>query len=141
MGFIKEFKTFAMRGNMIDMAVGIIIGGAFGKIVTSLINDVMMPPLGKIIGNMDFSNIFLTLGEGEFATLQAAKDAGVPVLAFGSFINEFINFVIMAFAVFLLIKGINTMKKKEEAAPTLPPAPSNEEKLLAEIRDVLKAKA
>lgn len=141
MSFIKEFKTFAMRGNMIDMAVGIIIGGAFGKIVTSLVNDVMMPPLGKLLGNMDFSNFFLTLGEGEYTTLQAAKDAGVPVLAFGSFANEFINFIIMAFAVFLLIKAINTMKKKEEAAPTLPPAPSNEEKLLAEIRDVLKSKA
>jgi len=141
MSFIKEFKAFAMRGNMIDMAVGIIIGGAFGKIVTSLVNDVMMPPLGKIIGNMDFSNLFLVLGPGEFVTLAAAKEAGAPTLAYGVFLNELINFLIMAFAVFLLIKAINTMKKKEAAAPTLPPAPSNEEKLLAEIRDVLKAKA
>jgi large conductance mechanosensitive channel len=134
---IQEFKTFAMRGNMIDMAVGIIIGGAFGKIVNSLVNDIMMPPLGRLAGNMDFSNLFLAMGEGEFATLQAARDAGIPTLAYGMFINEFINFLIIAFAVFLLVKGINTLKAKEAEAPKAPPAPSAEEKLLTEIRDLL----
>lgn len=144
MSIIKEFKTFAMRGNVIDMAVGIIIGAAFGKIVTSLVNDVIMPPLGVLIKNVDFSNLFVTLGEGEFATVAAAKEAGVATLNYGVFVNELINFTIIAFAVFLLIKGINTMKSKEEAAPK-PPAPptppSNEEKLLAEIRDALKSKS
>jgi len=140
MSMIKEFKTFAMRGNVLDMAVGIIIGAAFGKIVNSMVNDVIMPPLGKLIKNVDFSNLFLVLGEGEFATVAAAKEAGVATLNYGIFINEVINFIIVAFAVFLLIKAVNTAKKKEAAAPAAPPPPSNEEKLLAEIRDVLKAK-
>jgi large conductance mechanosensitive channel len=141
MSIIKEFKTFAMKGNMIDMAVGIIIGAAFGKIVNSLVNDVIMPPLGKMISNVDFTNLFLVLGPGEFATVAAAKEAGVATLNYGTFINEIINFLIVAIAVFMMIKAINTMKKKEAAAPTLPPAPTNEEKLLAEIRDVLKSKS
>ena len=141
MSIVKEFKTFAMRGNMIDMAVGLIVGAAFGKIVNSLVNDVVMPPLGKLISGVDFATMFLVLGHGEFATVAAAKEAGVATLNYGIFINEVINFLIVAIAVFMVIKGINTMKKKEEAAPTLPPAPTNEEKLLTEIRDLLRSKS
>jgi len=141
MSIIKEFKAFAMRGNMIDMAVGIIIGASFGKIVQSLVNDVIMPPLGKLINNVDFSNMFVLLGEGEFATVAAAKEAGVATLNYGLFINEVINFLIVAAAVFFLIKAISTMKKKEAAAPTLPQLPTGEEKLLTEIRDLLKSKS
>ena len=141
MSIIKEFKTFAMRGNMIDMAVGLIVGAAFGKIVNSLVNDVVMPPLGKLISGVDLTTMFLVLGPGEFATVAAAKEAGVATLNYGIFMNEVINFLIVAFAVFMVIKGINAMKKKEEAAPTLPPTPTNEEKLLTEIRDLLKSKS
>lgn len=141
MKIIKEFKTFAMKGNVIDMAVGIIIGAAFGKIVNSLVNDVIMPPLGKLIKNVDFSNLFVTLGDGDFATVAAAKEAGVATLNYGLFINEIINFIIVAIAVFMLIKSVNAMKKKEEAKPSAPPPPSGEEKLLGEIRDILKSKS
>ncbi len=124
---LKEFKDFAMRGNVVDMAVGIIIGAAFGKIVSSLVADVIMPPIGMIMGSVDFSDLAFALGEGESAA----------TLNYGLFINTVINFLIVAFAIFLLIKGINSMKKKEEAKPAEPAKPSAEEALLTEIRDLL----
>ncbi|MEQ9620189.1 MAG: large-conductance mechanosensitive channel protein MscL [Deltaproteobacteria bacterium] len=141
---LKEFKEFAMRGNVVDMAVGIIIGAAFGTIVQSLVNDVVMPPIGLILGNVDFSNLFLVLKEGTppgpYAALIDAKDAGAVTINYGAFINTVISFLIVALAVFVLVRAINQMKRKEEAKPEAPPEPSNEEKLLAEIRDILKKK-
>jgi len=132
MGMIQEFKTFAMRGNVVDMAVGIIIGAAFGKIVSSVVADVVMPPIGLLIGGVDFSDLSIILKE-------AAGDAEAVTLSYGKFIQTVLDFLIIAFAIFILIKGINSLKKKEEAAPTAPPAPSREETLLTEIRDLLKA--
>jgi large conductance mechanosensitive channel len=123
----NEFKAFAMRGNVVDMAVGIIIGAAFGKIISSLVSDVIMPPIGMLMGSVDFSDLVLALGQGE----------GAATLNYGVFINTVINFVIVAFAIFMLIKGMNSMKKKEEATPAEPPKPSAEEALLTEIRDLL----
>ena len=137
MGFIKEFKEFAMKGNVMDMAVGVIIGGAFGKIVTSLVNDVLMPIIGKLTGGISFTDLFVTLGDGEFKTLAAAQEAGAAVLAYGQFIQNIIDFIIIAFCIFLMIKGMNKLKKKEEPAPEAPAGPTQEE-LLAEIRDLLK---
>ncbi|NLV32246.1 MAG: large conductance mechanosensitive channel protein MscL [Acidobacteria bacterium] len=113
----KEFKEFAMKGNVLDMAVGIVIGAAFGKIVTSFVSDVLMPPIGVLMGGMDFGNLFLTLSGGEFASLAAAKEAGAATLNYGVFLNTVIDFLIVAFAIFLLIKQVNRMKRKEEAAP------------------------
>ena len=124
---LKEFKDFAMRGNVVDMAVGIIIGAAFGKIIASLVADVIMPPIGMIMGNVDFSDLVMALGEGE----------GAATLNYGLFINTVVNFLIVAFAIFMLIKGLNSMKKKEEEKPAEPPKPSAEESLLTEIRDLL----
>jgi large conductance mechanosensitive channel len=139
MGFIKEFKEFAVKGNVMDMAVGVIIGGAFGKIVTSLVNDVLMPIVGKLTGGISFTDLFVTLGDGEFKTLAAAQEAGAAVLAYGQFIQNIIDFIIIAFCIFLMIKGMNKLKKKEEPAPEAPAGPTQEE-LLAEIRDLLKNK-
>ncbi len=127
----KEFKTFAMRGNVVDMAVGIIIGAAFGKIVASLVKDVIMPPIGMLLGGVDFTDIFITLQ-------QAEGDTAAVTVNIGIFINTIIEFIIVAFAIFMVIKGMNSMKKKEEAAPAAPPAPSEEVLLLKEIRDSLK---
>jgi large conductance mechanosensitive channel len=138
---LKEFKDFAMRGNVVDLAVGFILGGAFSTIVKSLVNDILMPPLGLALGGVDFVNLFITLGEGEYATLAAAREAGAATINYGMFINNVIAFVILAFALFLIIRGMNSMKKKEEAAPAEPPAPSKEEVLLTEIRDLLAKKA
>ena len=138
--WIKEFKEFAMRGNVLDMAIGIIIGAAFGKIVSSLVADVIMPPIGKLMGNVDFSNLFIVLGSGEFKTLAEAKAAGAATLNYGLFLNTVIDFIIVAFAIFLVVKAINLAKKKEEAKPVAPPAPTAEEKLLTEIRDLLKTR-
>lgn len=138
MGMWQEFKEFAMRGSVIDLAIGIIIGVAFGKIVTSLVNDVIMPPIGLLLGKVDFSNLFIDLSGKGFGNLTAAKAAGAPVVAYGSFINTIIEFLIIAFVIFLMVRQINRMKKKEEAKPTPPPAPSKEVQLLAEIRDLLK---
>ena len=135
---LKEFKEFAMRGNVVDMAVGIIIGAAFGKIVTSLVNDVVMPPIGLLMGNVDFSNLFVSLS-GDHATVAAAEAAGAPIIKYGIFINTVLDFVIVAFAIFLVIKAINRLKRRQEKQPPAPPAPSTQEKLLMEIRDVLKA--
>ena len=138
---LKEFREFAMRGNVIDMAVGIIIGAAFGKIVTSLVNDVIMPPIGLLMGNMDFSNLFVNLSMSQsYGSVAEAEAAGAPILKYGIFINNVLDFLIVAFAIFLLIRGINKLKRKQEAAPPpAPPPPSGEEKLLAEIRDLLRA--
>tara|TARA_R110002094_G_scaffold82145_2_gene87209 strand:+ start:87 stop:506 length:420 start_codon:yes stop_codon:yes gene_type:complete len=135
---LKEFKEFAMRGNVLDMAVGIIIGAAFGTIVKSLVDDVIMPPIGLLLGGVDFTDFFITLSGGDYATLAAAKEAGAVTLNYGAFINTIISFLIVAFAVFLLIKQMNRVIKKEEAAPAAPPAPPREEVLLEEIRDILK---
>ena len=139
MGFIKEFKEFAMKGNVMDMAVGVIIGGAFGKIVSSLVDDVLMPLIGKVTGGVSFTDLFINLGEGEYETLSAAKDAGAAVLAYGQFIQNIIDFLIIAFCIFLMIKAMNKMKKEEPATPEAPAGPTQEE-LLTEIRDLLKAK-
>ena len=141
MGMVKEFKEFAIKGNAMDMAVGIIIGAAFGKIVSSLVADVIMPPIGKLAGNVDFSNLFINLGEGDFKSLAAAQEAGAATLNYGVFINTVINFLIVAFAVFLLVKGINAAKRNEEEATAEAPAPPRQEILLAEIRDLLKKSA
>ena len=139
MGFISEFKEFAMKGNVMDMAVGVIIGGAFGKIVTSLVNDVLMPVISLATGGIDFTDLFVNLGEGNYTTLAAAKEAGAAVLAYGQFIQIVIDFIFIAFCIFLMIKAMNKLKKKEEPAPEAPKGPSQEE-LLAEIRDLLKKK-
>jgi large conductance mechanosensitive channel len=137
---LKEFKEFAMRGNVIDMAVGIIIGGAFGKIVTSLVNDVIMPPIGLVLGNVDFSSLFLNLGATAYDTLADAESAGAPIIKYGTFINTVLDFLIVAFAIFIVIRALNRLQRKREAAPpAAPPAPSTEEKLLTEIRDALRA--
>ncbi|MBF7097401.1 large conductance mechanosensitive channel protein MscL [Alkalibacter mobilis] len=117
---LKEFKAFALKGNMIDLAVGIIIGGAFGKIVTSLVNDIIMPLVGMLVGNMDFTNLFVVLSEGNFATLEEAQAAGALTLNYGLFINNIVDFLIIAFSIFLVIKKLNSLKKKEEEAT--PPA-------------------
>jgi len=140
MRMIQEFKQFALKGNVMDMAIGIIIGGAFGKIVSSLVTDVLMPPIGKLMGGVDFSNLFLALdpGKGPFKTLAEAKTAGVATINYGLFINTVIDFIIVAFAIFLMIKGLNAMHNKE-AAKSVPPAePTADVKLLTEIRDLLK---
>ena len=116
----KEFKAFAMRGNVIDMAVGLIIGAAFGKIVTSLVGDILMPPFGLLLGGVDFSNLYLNLSGQAYPSLEAAKTAGAATINYGVFLNALINFVIVAFAVFLLIKGLNKMKRQEPAPPAAP---------------------
>jgi len=135
MSMLKEFKAFAMRGNVVDMAVGIIIGGAFGKIVTSLVNDIVMPPIGMLIGGVDFAELKLVLKEASVDATGAAIPA--VTVNYGLLINNIINFLIIAFAIFMVIKAMNTMKKKEEPAPASPPAPTKEEILLTEIRDAL----
>jgi large conductance mechanosensitive channel len=134
MSMMKEFKAFAMRGNVIDMAVGIVIGAAFGKIVASLVADVIMPPIGILLGGVDFSSLTLVIKE-------ATDVAEAVTIKYGVFINTIVQFIIVAFAIFMVIKGINSMKKKEEAAPAAPPKPSNEEVLLTEIRDALKSRS
>ena len=117
---LKEFKEFAMRGNVIDMAVGIIIGAAFGKIVSSLVADVIMPPIGLLMGSVDFSDLFINLSGQDYMSLAAAKEAGAPTINIGVFINTVLDFAIVAFAIFLLIRAINKLKRKEEAAPAAP---------------------
>jgi large conductance mechanosensitive channel len=131
MSIIKEFKEFAMRGNVVDMAVGIIIGSAFGKIVSSLVNDVIMPPIGLALGGLDFNSFAITLK-------KATADAPAVAIRYGTFINVVVDFVIVAFVLFAIIKLMNTLKKKKEAAPAAPPKPPAQEVLLGEIRDLLK---
>jgi large conductance mechanosensitive channel len=136
MGIVKEFKEFAVKGNMIDMAVGIIIGAAFGKVVSSLVNDIIMPPLGMLIGGLDFSDYKATL------KATSVDDAGEAInavtLNYGMFIQTAIDFLIVALVIFMVIKAMNKLKKKEEAKPAVPPAPTKQEILLEEIRDLLK---
>jgi large conductance mechanosensitive channel len=132
MSLLQEFKAFAVKGNVVDMAVGIIIGAAFGKIVSSFVGDVVMPPLGLLIGGVDFSDLAITLKAAE-------GDAPAVLLAYGKFIQTMIDFTIIAFAIFLGIKAINRLKREEEAAPAAPPAPTKDQELLSEIRDLLKA--
>ena len=134
---LKEFREFAVRGNVIDLAVGIIIGAAFTTVVTSLVNDIIMPPIGYLMNGIDFSNFFVVLRGDEYASLKAAKDAGAVTINYGVFINAIINFLIVAFAVFILVKQVNRLRKQEAAAPAAPAAPTASEKLLTEIRDLL----
>jgi len=139
---LKEFKEFAMRGNVVDMAVGIIIGAAFGKIVDSLVRDLIMPPIGLLLGKVDFSNLFFVLREGATAgpylSVEAAQKAGAVTFNYGVFINTLISFLIVAFAVFMLIRFINRLKRKEDEKPAVPAAPPEEVVLLREIRDALR---
>ena len=136
MKFVQEFKQFAMKGNIVDMAVGIIIGIAFGKIITSLVNDIIMPPLGLLIGGVDFTDLKVTLKGASVD--DAGNVINAVTLNWGTFAQTAFDFLIVAFAIFLLIKAINRMKKKDEVAPAAPPEPTKEEKLLTEIRDLLK---
>ncbi|MBL8230489.1 MAG: large conductance mechanosensitive channel protein MscL [Bryobacterales bacterium] len=139
---LKEFKEFAMKGNVVDMAVGVIIGGAFGSIITSLVNDVMMPPVGLLMGGLDFKDMFISLGSKTFNTLAEARKENAPVIAWGAWLNTVINFTIVALCMFTVVKGMNAAKKAEPAPPPPPPpAPSAEEKLLGEIRDLLKTRS
>ena len=143
MGFIKEFKDFAMRGNLIDFAVGVVVGGAFGKVTSSFVDGIIMPVIGTLIGNQDFSEMKLKIQDGSTAIVDAAgnvttKEIPEVYLKYGEFITTIINFTAVAFAMFLVVKAMNKMKAKEAAAPAPPPAPSKEETLLTEIRDLLK---
>ena len=131
MSMMSEFKEFAMRGNVMDMAIGVVLGGAFGKIVSSFVKDVLMPPLGLLTGGMDFT-------EQKMVLKEAVGDVPAVTLNYGIFVNQIIDFVIIAFAIFMVVKGINAAKKKEEEAPAAPPKPSKEEVLLTEIRDALR---
>ncbi len=141
---LKEFKEFAVKGNVLDMAVGIIIGAAFGTVVKSLVSDVIMPPIGLLLGGVDFTNLFITIEPGitpgPYETLTAAEEAGAVTVNYGVFINEIVAFTIVAFAVFMLVRSYNRLQRKEEEKPAAPPAPSNEEVLLGEIRDLLKSR-
>jgi large conductance mechanosensitive channel len=137
---LQEFKEFISRGNVIDLAVGIIIGAAFTQIVNSLVNDVIMPPVGRITGGVDFSNLFITLSSGTYASLEEAKKAGAATLNYGVFVNACINFLIVSFAIFVLVKAVNRFRRKQAAAPAAPPAPPRNEVLLEEIRDLLRTK-
>jgi large conductance mechanosensitive channel len=139
MSFLKEFRDFAMRGSVVDLAIGVIIGAAFGKIVNALVNSVIMPPIGLLLGRVDFSNLFLNLSGQPAGSLKEATDKGLPVLAYGVFLNTIIEFLIIAFVLFLVVKQINQFKKTAEAPA--PKEPSAEEKLLGEIRDILKSQA
>jgi large conductance mechanosensitive channel len=143
MGFIKEFREFAVKGNVVDLAVGVIIGGAFGKIVDSVVNDLIMPIVAAIIGQPDFSNLYIVL-KGNVPRGTALADAKklpeTAIFAYGNFITVLINFILLAFIIFLMIKAINTLRRKHEEATTAPPAPSATEQLLMEIRDELKKK-
>lgn len=133
MGMMKEFKEFAMRGNVVDMAIGIVIGAAFGKIVSSFVADVVMPPIGLMLGGMDFSKMAIVLKEG-------SEGVEPVLLSYGVFFNTVLDFIVIAFVIFMVIKGMNKMKKKQEEAPAAPPEPPKEEVLLTEIRDLLKSK-
>ena len=140
---LKEFREFAMRGNVVDMAVGVVVGAAFGAIVTSLVNDIVMPPIGLLLGGVDFSNLFVVLKDGvkapgPYATLADAKAASAVTLNIGVFINAILNFTIVAFAVFMAVRAINAARREQPPAPAAPPAPTPTEALLTEIRDLLR---
>jgi large conductance mechanosensitive channel len=143
---LKEFREFAMRGNVVDMAVGVVIGASFGAIVTSLVKDVIMPPIGLMLGGVDFSNLFILLKPGPeipppYGTLAAAQAAKAVTMNVGLFVNTILSFIIVAFAVFMVVRGVNAARREAPPAPAAPPAPSAEEKLLAEIRDLLRARS
>ncbi len=140
---LKEFKSFAMKGNVLDLAVAVIIGGAFGKIITSFVNDVLMPPIGLLLGGADFSDLKVILKDGH-ETIMSGEQIVTPAVGevaikYGMFVNTVLDFIIVAFSIFMVIKAFNSMKKKEVAAPVAPPAPSKEEILLGEIRDILNS--
>jgi large conductance mechanosensitive channel len=138
MGFLKEFKEFAVKGNVVDLAVGVIIGAAFGKIVSSLVNDIIMPPIGLLMKGKNFSDMFYSLDGKVYESLVKAKEAGAPILTYGNFIQALLDFIIIALAIFIMIKMINRFRKNEKNNPEAPAAPTAEEKLLTEIRDLLK---
>lgn len=139
MGMMQEFKEFVMRGNVVDLAVGVIIGGAFGKIIDSLVKDVIMPPIGLMLGGVDFKHLYLNLGSDSYATMEAAEKAGAPLIKYGAFLNTAVDFVIIAFAIFVAIKAINRLKRAEPpAVAPEPAAPAEDILLLREIRDALK---
>ena len=138
MSMIKEFKEFAMRGSVVDLAVGIVIGGAFGKIVASFVNDVLMPPIGMLLGGVSFTDLQYILQES--STNEAGEEVAAVAINYGMFIQSIVDFVIIAFAIFIVVKAMNSMKKKEEAAPAAPPAPTKDQELLTEIRDALLKK-
>ncbi len=138
MGMMQEFKDFAMRGNVVDLAVGVVIGGAFGKIVDSMVKDVIMPVVGKILGGVDFKQLYINLGDQAYETLDAAEKAGAPLIKYGAFINTIVDFVIVAFVIFMVIKAMNKMKREAPAAPAEPPATPEDVLLLREIRDSLR---
>ena len=133
----SEFKEFALKGNVMDMAVGIIIGGAFGKIISAMVNDVLMPVIGKFMGGVSFADLYTALDGNTYESLAAAEEAGAAVMKYGAFIQSAIDFVIIAFVIFMMVRAMNNMRKKEEEAPADPPEPSDEAKLLTEIRDSL----
>lgn len=134
----KEFREFAMRGNVVDLAVGFILGGAFSTIVKSLVSDILMPPFGLLLGGVDFENLFVTLGDGRYESLAQAQEAGAATINYGLFINNLISFVILAFALFLLVRGMNRLqRRKQDDVPEQPPAKPRQEELLEEIRDAL----
>jgi large conductance mechanosensitive channel len=137
MSMMSEFKEFALKGNVMDMAVGIIIGGAFGKIIASLVNDVLMPVIGKFLGGVSFADMYTALDGNTYESLAAAEEAGAALMKYGSFFQNIVDFVIIAFVIFMMIRAMNNMRKKEEEAPAAPPEPSDEVKLLTEIRDSL----
>ena len=138
MSFIQEFKQFAMRGNVIDLAVGVVIGGAFGKIVDSLVKDVIMPPVGALMGGVDIKHLYLNLSSTTYETMEAAEKAGAPLIKYGAFINSLVDFTIIAFAIFLAVKAINRMQRQEPVAPAAPAPTPEDIVLLREIRDSLK---
>ena len=135
MGLMQEFREFAVKGNAVDLAVGVVLGAAFGGIVTSLVDDVLTPPLGYLLGGVDFTNLFWTLGPGEYASLEAAKEAGAATINYGSFLQAIVSFLLIAIALFLIIRVMNRLRREKEAAPA--PAPAEEVVLLREIRDAL----
>ena len=135
---LKEFKEFALKGNVMDLAIAVIIGGAFGKIIDSLVSDVIMPPIGKLLGNVDFASLFIDLSGGTYASLAEAKRAGAAVIGYGAFINTLINFLIIALVLFFIVRAINRTRMLEPAPAPPPAEPTAEEKLLTEIRDLLK---
>ncbi len=143
MGFIKEFKDFAMRGNLIDFAVGVVVGGAFGKVTSAFVDGIVMPVVGKLIGGQDFSELKFKIQDGSKSVMDAAgnivtKEVPEVYIRYGEFITQVIDFIAVAFAMFLVVKAMNNLKKKEEAAPAAPPAPTKDQQLLSEIRDLLK---
>jgi large conductance mechanosensitive channel len=135
---LKEFGDFIKRGNVLDLAVAVILGAAFGAIVKSFVDDIIMPPIGLLLGDVDFSNLYINLSGGAYESLAAAQEAGAATINYGLFLNTVINFLIVSFVIFLVIRQVNSMRKEEKEASAEPPAPTTEEKLLMEIRDLLK---